>query len=156
MSQFYSRGVFCDCVCVCVVCGVCCACLPKSVLYCDTDSVMFSQDVDEHRIVRTGDYQSHLTDEMDEFGSIYFIQQFVSSEAKNYAFSVFCSLTRKRTTKSKMKFITLNYENSNVVNYTILRDMILKHAVPEHVHDPKKIKRKHVCVISEPEKRSTR
>jgi len=46
----------------------------------------------------------------------------------------------------------LNYENSKVVNFTTLRDVVLKDTAPMHVHYPKKIKRKHVgFVISEPE-----
>ena len=51
-----------------------------------------------------------------------------------------------------MKGITLKYENSKVVNFTILRDMILENAPPVHVHNPRKIKRKHGgVVVSEPE-----
>ena len=51
-----------------------------------------------------------------------------------------------------MKGIALNYENSRVVNFTTLRDMILENAPPVHVHNPRKIKRKHGgVVVSEPE-----
>lgn len=39
------------------------------VLYCDTDSVIYIQNVDETPNVRTGDYLGHLTDEFEEFGS---------------------------------------------------------------------------------------
>jgi len=46
----------------------------------------------------------------------------------------------------------LNYENSKVVNFTALKNMILEDAPPVHVHNPKKIKRKHGgIVVSEPE-----
>jgi len=69
---------------------------------------------------------------------------------KNYAFSVFCPSTGERTTKCKVKGINLNYENSKVVNFTTLMDMILKYIAPVHVHNPKKIKRKHGVVVSEP------
>ena len=48
--------------------------------------------------------------------------------------------------------MALNYENSKVVNFTALRNMILENAPPVHVHNPKKIKRKKVgVVVSEPE-----
>ena len=40
------------------------------------------------------------------------------------------ALDRKRATKCKMKGITLNYENSKVVNFTTLRDMILENSPP--------------------------
>jgi hypothetical protein len=89
---------------------------------------------------------------LEEFGSGSFIQEFVSGGPKNYAFSVFCPSTGKRTHKCRVKGITLNYENSKVVNFTSLRNMILKDAPPVHVHNTKKIKRKHGgLVVSEPE-----
>jgi len=52
--------------------------LAKSVLYCDTESVIFIQNVGEPPIVRTVDYLGHLTDEVHEFDSVFFIQGFVS------------------------------------------------------------------------------
>ena len=46
----------------------------------------------------------------------------------------------------------LNCENSKVVNFTALRKMILNEDTPLHVHNPRKIKRKHGgVVVSEPE-----
>ena len=124
----------------------------ESVLYCDTNSVIFIQKVDEPPKVKTGEYLGHLTDDLEEFGSGSFIEEFVSGGPKNYAFSVFCPSTGKHTTKCKIKGINLNYENSKVVNFTTLRDMILKDTIPVHVSNPKKIKRKHGgVVVSEPE-----
>jgi len=101
--------------------------------------------------VRTGDYLGHITDELEVFGAQSFIEEFVSGGRIKYAFSVFCLSTGERTTKCKVKGIILNYENSNVVNFTTLRDAILKFTAPVCVHDPKKIKRKHGGVVSEPE-----
>ena len=63
--------------------------LGESVLYCDTDSVIFIQNVDEPPKLRTGDYLGHLTDELVEFGALFFIEVFVSRGLKKYAFSVF-------------------------------------------------------------------
>jgi len=88
--------------------------------------------------VKTGDYLGDLTDELEEYGSYSFVEEFVSGGPKNYAFSVFCPSTGKRATKCKVKGITLNYENSKGVNFT-LRDMILENAPPVHVHNPRKI-----------------
>jgi hypothetical protein len=46
----------------------------------------------------------------------------------------------------------LNYENSKVVNFTSLENMILEDAPLVHVHNTKKIKKKHGgVVVSEPE-----
>jgi len=63
--------------------------------------------------VRTDDYLGHLTDELEEFGALSFIEEF-------------------------LKGINLNYENSKVVKFTTLRDMILKDTAPVHVHNPKR------------------
>ena len=65
---------------------------------------------------------------------------------------VFCPATGKRTSKFKVKGITLNYNNSEDVNFTSLRSMILQEDTPLHVHNTKKIKRNHCgVVVSEPE-----
>ena len=45
----------------------------KSVLYGDTDSVIYVQNVDEPPKVKTGDYLGHLTNELEVFGSGSFI-----------------------------------------------------------------------------------
>jgi len=87
--------------------------------------------------VHTGEYLGDLTDELEEFGSGFFIEEFVSGGPKNYAFMVFCPTTGKRTSKCKVKGITLNYNNSEVVNFTSLRSMILEDDTPLHVHNPK-------------------
>jgi hypothetical protein len=82
-----------------------------------------------------------------EFGSGSYIEEFVSGGHKNYAFSVFRPTRGKRTTKCKG-----NYENSKVINFTSLRHMILEYDTTLHVHNSKKIKRKHGgVVVSEPE-----
>ena len=124
--------------------------LGESVLYCDTDSVIYIQNVDEPPKVHTGDYLSDLTDELEEFDSGSSIEEFVSGGPK--LFMVFCPATGKRTSKCKVKGITLNYNNSEVVNFTSLRNMILEDDTTLHVHNPKNIKRKHCgVVVSEPE-----
>ena len=84
---------------------------------------------------------------MEEFGSGSFIDEFVSGGPKNYALSVICPSTGIRTTKCKVKGITLNYENSKVVNFTSLRNMILEDAPPVHVYNAKKITRKHGGIV---------
>ena len=82
--------------------------------------------------MHTRDYLSDLTDELEEFGSGSFIEELVSGGPKNYAFMVFCTATGKCTSKCKVKAITLNYNNSEVVNFTSLRSMILEDDTPLH------------------------
>jgi len=75
--------------------------LGDSVLYCDTDSLIYIQNVDEPPKVETRYYLGDLTDELEEFGSGSYIEEFVSGGAKNYAFSVFSSTTGKRKPDAK-------------------------------------------------------
>jgi hypothetical protein len=99
-------------------------------------------------------YLGDLTDELEVFGSGSYIQEFVSGSTKNYIFSVFSPSTGKRTTRCKVEGTTLNYDNSRVVHFTSLRNMILEDNRPLHVHNPRKMKRKHGgVVVSEPEKK---
>jgi hypothetical protein len=79
---------------------------------------------------------------LEEFGSGSYIEEFVSGDPKNYAFSIFCPSSGKRTSKCKV-----NYENSKVINFTSLRHMILEDKTTLHVNNPKKIKRKHDGVV---------
>ena len=124
--------------------------LGESVLYSDADSVIYIQNVNEPERVKTGDYPVDLIVELEEYGAGFYVEEFLSGGLKNYAFSVFCPATGKRATKCKVKGITLNYENSKVVNFTSLRRMILEDNTPVHVHNPKKIKRKNGgAVVSE-------
>jgi hypothetical protein len=61
-------------------------------------------------------------------------------------------LNRKTYNETEVKFITLNYEHSKVLNVTALSSMILEDDTPLHVHNPKKIKRKYSgAVVSVPE-----
>jgi hypothetical protein len=126
--------------------------LGESVLYCDTDSVIFVQKNNDSPWVKIGDYLGDLTNELEEYGSYSFIEQFLSGGPKNYAFSVFCPSTGKRTTKCRVNGITSNYHNSKVVNFDTLKQMNLQNALPLHVHNPRKIKWKQGgVVVSEPE-----
>jgi hypothetical protein len=126
--------------------------LGEYVLYCDTDSVIYIPKVGDTQKVKKGNYLGDLTDEFEQFGAGSYVEEFVSGDPKNYALSVFCPSTGKRTKKCKVKGITLNYENSKVVNFISFRRMIFEDDTPVHVHNPEKIKRKHVGIVaSEPE-----
>jgi len=60
----------------------------------------------------------------------------------------------RKITKCKVKGITLNYQNSKVLNFTSLWNMILEDDTPLHVHNHRNIKRKHGgVVVSETEKK---
>ena len=96
-----------------------------------------------------------LTEKLEEYGACFFVE-FVSGGPTTLDFSVFCPSTGKRATNCKVKGMTSNNENSKVVNFTTLRDMILENAPPVHVHNPQKIKRKNGGVVFQnPRRRST-
>ena len=66
-----------------------CLCeLGQCVLYCDTDSVTFIQNVYEPPKVRKGDNLGHLTDELEEFGAQSFIELFVSGGQNTMRFLI--------------------------------------------------------------------
>jgi len=73
--------------------------LGECVLYSDTDSVIFIQIVDETPKVRTGDYMVHITDELEGFGSLSYVEEFVSGGPK---LCVICFLTLDRKTYKQM------------------------------------------------------
>jgi hypothetical protein len=69
--------------------------LGESALYRDTDSVIYIQKVDEAPKVETGDYLGDLTDDLEEFGSGSYIEEFVSGGPKNW---IYCLLPCRRET----------------------------------------------------------
>lgn len=87
--------------------------------------------------MKTGDYLGDVTDELKEFGAGFYIEEFVSSCHKYYAFSIFFPSTEKCISKFEVNSITLIYENSMVVNFTTLRTLILEDDTPLIYTNPK-------------------
>jgi len=52
-------------------------------VYCNTNPVIYIENLDEAPKVHTGDYLGDLTDELQDFGSGFFIEEFVSGGIKN-------------------------------------------------------------------------
>ena len=94
-----------------------------------------------------------------ELGEGEYIDEFVSGGPKNYAYKVRGNDVK---TVCKVRGITLNYTAIQLVNFDVIREMILTGA-PDTVmvHTAKKIKRKRganarVALISEPEDKTYR
>ena len=88
--------------------------IDRKCLYFDTDSVIY---VDDGTVdIPLGDYLGELTDELDGDH----ITEFVSGGPKNYAF-----ITSSGNTTCKVKGFTLNYINSQVMNFDVMRDLVL-------------------------------
>ena len=88
-----------------------------------------------------------------------FIEEYVSGGPKDYAYKIVDSATDERKTVCKVRGITLNYNPSLLVDFEVIKDMILGKTETEQVtvHTEKKIKRKGkagggvVTIITEPE-----
>ena len=126
-------------------------------LYCDTDSVIYVQEESGPSLVECGDKLGDMTNEPKQG---YFIEEFVSGGPKNYAYKVRSGDDVK--TVCKVRGITLNYTAIQLVNFDVIRGMILT-GTPDTVtvHTAKKIKRKRganarVALISEPEDKTYR
>jgi len=130
--------------------------LGEKALYCDTDSLLYVQSEEGPSLIQCGDKLGDMTNEL---GKGEYIDEFVSGGPKNYAYKV-CNrdITQAAKTVCKVRGITLNYTAMRIVNFDVIREMILK-GTPETVtvHTAKKIKRKRddstacLAVVSEPE-----
>jgi len=131
--------------------------LQERVIYTDTDSVIYIQNDDAHPLIECEDKLRSMTNELQP-GE--FIEEFVSGGPKNYAYRVGNRTDSVKTPKTvcKIRGITLNYSTSQLVNFNIIRDMILNKGRPGEVvtiNMDKKIKRKkkegRVQILSEAE-----
>ena len=136
--------------------------LQERAIYCNTDSVVFVQPRAESPLVETGDNLGDITSEHEPSE---IIEEVVCGGPKNYAHKVVDTRTGKRKRVCKVRGITLNYNASRVVNFDVIRDMILG-AVKERtvtVHSEQKIKRKRkregegiVSIVTEPGNKMSR
>lgn len=93
--------------------------LQHRVLYFDTDSVVFVEDlqtpISQHLPI--GSYLGQLTDEIPG----HFITCFVSGGPKNYAYQL-----EDGTTTCKVKGFTLNYANNLRLNFEVMKNLLLR------------------------------
>ena len=133
--------------------------LQERAIYTDTDSVIYIQN-NEPPLIKCGNKLCSMRNELQP-GE--FIGEFVSGGPKNYAYSVVNRTDTAKTAKTvcKVRGITLNYSTSQLVNFDVIRDMILKRRSDEvvMVHTDKKIKRKRmegrVQILSEAQDKFT-
>jgi len=85
-----------------------------------------------------------------------YVSEFLSGRPKNYAYKIIDTVTGRMDTVRKVRCITLNYNAKQLVNFEVIRDMILRTDGSEHtvtVHTERMIKRKrkgdgNVAVVS--------
>lgn len=97
--------------------------LGERILYYDTDSVFFTQK-DNEITLPLGDYLGDLTNELSEYGENSFIDEVVFTSEKSYSFSVNDGSPLRKYV-CKVKGISLNHENSHIINFNSMKSMVL-------------------------------
>lgn len=102
--------------------------LQDRVLYFDTDSIIYLTDLmnSTQTLVPTGWSLGEMTNELKDYGADAFIEEFVSGGPKNYAYKVAGTSDGKKHTNIKVKGITLSNTTEKRVNFTTIRNMVLK------------------------------
>jgi hypothetical protein len=105
-------------------------------------------------MIECGDSLGSMQNELE---SEEYIEEFVSGGPKNYAYTVVSS-TKPAKTVCKVRGITLNYNASKLVNFDVIRKMVLNGGPRDvvTVHTDRKIKRKRkggggVSIVTEAE-----
>uniref|UniRef100_A0ABD2WZ65 DNA-directed DNA polymerase n=1 Tax=Trichogramma kaykai TaxID=54128 RepID=A0ABD2WZ65_9HYME len=99
--------------------------LDRRVLYCDTDSVVYTSAVGEYE-PPLGTSLGAMTDELEPYGKNTYIRSFVSGGPKFYAYEAYTQGTGELHHCCKIKGISLNHENSKKINYDSVKRMILR------------------------------
>uniref|UniRef100_A0ABD2W618 DNA-directed DNA polymerase n=1 Tax=Trichogramma kaykai TaxID=54128 RepID=A0ABD2W618_9HYME len=99
--------------------------LDRRVLYCDTDSVIYTSAAGEYE-PPLGTALGAMNDELESYGKDTYIRSFVSGGPKFYAYEAITPGTGELHHCSKIKGISLNHENSKKINYDGVKRMILR------------------------------
>ena len=102
----------------------------QRTLYYDTDSLIFTSDLDldlEHENIPMGNYLGDLTDEL----SGDYISEFISAGSKNYGYK----LANSNKTVVKCRGFTLNWAASHKINFDSMKALILGEGPQEIVID---------------------
>jgi len=99
-----------------------------------------------------------------ELRTTEYVSEFVSGGPKIYAYKVNDTVTGRATTVCKVRGITLNYSAKKMVNFDVIRDMVLGTTAEPTVtvHAEKKIKRNRkgeggtVAIVNENEDKTHR
>jgi hypothetical protein len=109
--------------------------LGPRVLYYDTDSVCYYQDLGSERLVETGPFLGDLVDELSgPYGKGSYIEEFVSGGPKNYGYKVFNPETFERFSEAKVKGLTLDTKNSKVINFESIKKVMLDFDINEDLN----------------------
>jgi hypothetical protein len=94
----------------------------ERLLYTDTDSLFYISDPERPDLdPKLGDYLGDLTDELKPGEHIV---EFASSGAKSYVY-----LTNTGRQECRLKGFTLNHKNSLLINFGVMKDMVLSQKI---------------------------
>jgi hypothetical protein len=120
----------------------------ERLLYTDTDSLFYiSNPETPHLNLKLGDYLGDLTDELK---SGEYITEFCSSGPKSYVY-----LTSTGRRECRLRGFTLNHKNSQLINFEVMRDMVLSQKIQNNpalkevitVNDKKITRNKFKCKL---------
>ena len=97
--------------------------LQQKILYWDTVSVVYIQPNARSALVETGDWILAMTSELKPG---HHIEEFVRGEPKKYAYRVVDPTTGNREALCRVRGIPLKYSASQLVNFNVMKDMILR------------------------------
>jgi len=101
---------------------------PFSVLYHDTDSVIYYRDLNDEKI-KCGDYLGDLTDEiLKEYGEGSICHEFVSLGPKNYGYTV-KTASNENTSVIKCKGVSLSDIATNNINIKKMIDLAVSYSI---------------------------
>lgn len=98
--------------------------LDRRVLYYDTDSIIYNHSPGQYE-PPTGNFLGDLTDELECYGPNSYITEFVCGGPKNYAYKVYSPSSNLTKEVCKVKGFTLNYKNSQTINFDCLKNLIV-------------------------------
>ncbi|KAG5861535.1 hypothetical protein JTB14_030294 [Gonioctena quinquepunctata] len=106
--------------------------LEKRVPYYDTDSVIYVSRPGEFDIP-TGEFVGDMTDELEKEGLDSYITEFVSGGPKNYSYTLWSTKDQEHKTVCKVKGISLNHSASQLINFDVIKDMVLTPCDPIYI-----------------------
>jgi hypothetical protein len=114
------------------------------VIYCDTDSVIYVQNIKEPPVLETGNFLGELTDEIPEGWKVLV---FIGLGAKNYAYRMVNLNTGEIKDVMKIRGITLNYRALQVIDFNHFYNLVKEKYESKQIFSPNNICRKPGYVI---------
>ena len=99
--------------------------LGERILYIDTDSCHFIETPSGYNIP-LGSYLGDFTDELEKFGTDAYMSEGIFLGPKNYAYEVTVPSTNEKFYQCKVRGISLNYKNKQIINFESMKKVLLE------------------------------